>query len=466
MQHVTKRACDIFLLGAMAAIAARTQTFTSLVSFDGPNGANPLYGSLVQGVDGNFYGTTQRGESAPQGTTYFGTIFVMTPQGQLRTLYGFANQITEGSGPDGGLIVAPNGLLYGTTVDGGANVQGNVFQVTPGGVLTTLHNFDHTDGAAPADGLVQAFNGMLYGTTSQGGAGSLGTVFRLTTGGTLATLYSFSGPDGAESWTGLVQAANGRLYGTTHGGGAHECGTIFTVSPSGAFKTLHNFNNKDGHGPAGALIQGSDGNFYGTTSSGGANGYGTVFQITAAGAFTTLHSFANTDGAAPTGALVEGTDGNFYGTTSEGGTNGNNGTIFQITPSGTLTNLHDFDGADGATPFGGLVQGTDGNFYGTTNSGGSRTFYGTVFRLSMGLGPFVATLPTFGKVGADVTILGTDLTGAASVTFNGVAASFTVVSPTAIKTTVPSAATTGMLQVVTRTGTLASNARFQVLRQQ
>ena len=223
---------------------------------------------------------------------------------------------------------------------------------------------------------------------------------------------------------------------------------------------MHFFNDEtDGRAIVSGLVEASDGNFYGTASLGGANGYGTVFTITPAGTLTTLHSFDATDGATPN-ALVLGTDGNFYGTTISGGAN-IDGTIFEITPQGTLITLHNFDGSDGADSFAGLVQATDGNFYGTTRLGGSKSD-GTVFRLTVGLGPFVKTVPAAGKVGASVKILGTNLTGATSVSFNGVAAAFTLRAPSAITTTVPAGATTGTVQVITPSGTLLSNVVFRV----
>jgi uncharacterized repeat protein (TIGR03803 family) len=200
---------------------------------------------------------------------------------------------------------------------------------------------------------------------------------------------------------------------------------------------------------------------YGTTIGGGTAGYGTVFQTTTGGRVTTLHSFDGTDGKEPIGALVLGTDGNLYGTTALGGANGY-GTVFQITPSGALATIHSFDYTDGDGPYAGLLQATNGTFYGTTYSAGADG-YGTVFSLSAGLGPFVKTLPAAGKVGSTVEILGTDLTGATSVTFNGTAASFTVVSAAEISTSVPAGATTGTVQVVTPGGTLSSNVAFQVL---
>jgi len=188
--------------------------------------------------------------------------------------------------------------------------------------------------------------------------------------------------------------------------------------------------------------------------------------------FKTLHRFDGTDGANPQAGLVQATDGNFYGTTSLGGVNGNGyGTVFKITPSGTLTTLYSFCSQSGCTdgryPVAGLVQDTNGNFYGTTDSGGAKTracggFCGTVFSLSVGLGPFVKTQPASARVGGFVQILGTNLTGATSVSFNGTPAVFRVVLNSWIKTTVPEGATTGTVEVVTPSGTLSSNVPFRV----
>jgi uncharacterized repeat protein (TIGR03803 family) len=273
-------------------------------------------------------------------------------------------------------------------------------------------------------------------------------------------LHLFDGTDGSYPNAGLAQSTDGMLNGTAFNGGAHGYGAVYAISPSGAFTLLHSFDKTDGSWPNGAVVQGADGNFYGTTSGGGTNGDGTVFQITSASTLTTLYSFAGTDGRGPFGTLVKVTDGNFYGTTERGGQGV--GTIFQITPTGTLITLHSFDKADGSLPYGGLLQSTDGNFYGTTYAGGSSRD-GTIFSLSTGLGPFVKTLPAFGKVGNTITILGADLTGATSVSFNGMPTAFTILSPTAVTATVPPGATTGVVSVTTPSGALASNLPFQIL---
>lgn len=196
---------------------------------------------------------------------------------------------------------------------------------------------------------------------------------------------------------------------------------------------------------------------------GGSNAGGTVFSISTAGVFKLLYTFCSeaacADGETPYGALIQATDGNFYGTNSTGGAVVGYGTVFQLTPAGHLTTLHAFDNSDGSQPLGGLVQGTNGTFYGTTSLGGG---FGSVFSVSVGLGPFVRTIPTSGKPGANVIILGNNLGEASSVTFNGTAATFKVVSSTEIRATVPAGATTGTVQVSTPSTTLNSNIAFRV----
>jgi uncharacterized repeat protein (TIGR03803 family) len=400
------------------------------------------------------------------------------PRGVLKTLYSFGGG-SDGNEPFAGLVLGTNGNFFGTT-RGSALGTGTVFEITSGGTLTTLSSA----GWASAS-LVQAVNRNFYGTTQFGGDHGDGTVFEITPSGTLTTLHSFDGTGGAYVLTAaLVQAANGILYGTTEAGGASKncqqgCGTVFSISPGGrTFATLHSFDGTDGSQVEAGLVLAANGNFYGTTKLGGAStncgslGCGTIFEITPGGMLTTLHSFDSTDGAYPEAPLVQATDGNFYGTTQEGGNSGcpggvTCGTVFEITPEGTLTTLHKFDATDGQSPLAALLQATDGNFYGTTyganNLGcGHPTCGGTVFKLSVGLGPFVTTVPTSGNVGRRVIILGTNLTGTTGVTFNGTAAAFTVVSATEITTTVPTGATTGAVQVTTPSGPLSSNVVFGV----
>lgn len=479
------RAGAVLVLCA-TAIVSPAQTFTSLLSLDGTDGNAPYIG--VQGTDGNLYGTTTRGGANKLNA---GTVFRVTPGGTLTSLYSFCGQhaCADGALPLPGPVLGTDGNFYGTTFTDGDNQNGTVFKMTPTGTLTVLYNFCSqpgcADGSSPSAGLVQGSDGAFYGTTD-GGASNKGTVFRITAGGTLTVLHSFDGTDGATPNGVLIQGTDGSFYGITLYGGATTacggfflgCGTIFKITSGGTLTVLHSFQGNDGNRPTGGLIQGADGNFYGTTNEGGlSSAYpyccGTVFKITPGGTLTTLHSFDSTDGSYPTASLIQATDGNFYSTTVAGGdlscdsSGVGCGTIFKMTPSGALTTLHSFDSIDGSDPAGGLVQATSGTLYGTTASGGtSHGCYfspcGTIFSLAVGLGPFVETLPTSGKVGAAVKILGSKLTGASSVTFNGTPAAFTVVSSSLITTTVPAGATTGTVQVTKPVGTVSSNVPFRV----
>ncbi len=386
---------------AATAIAASAQTLTTLASFNFTNGANPRAG-LVQATDGNFYGTTGNG-----GAHGAGTVFRMTPSGTLTTLHDFNG--TDGEFPYAGLVQATDGNFYGTTIQGGAsyappiNGCGTVFRITSAGALTTLHSFTCTDGAQPFAGLVQATDGNFYGTTTSGGAHSYGTVFKITSAGALTTLHSFAGTDGGFPYARLVQATDGNFYGTAEGGGSGTCppfgcGTAFKITSGGDLTTLHNFNGTDGEFPYAGLVQATDGNFYATTEGGGAHSYGTVFRMTLGGTLTTLYSFSGPDGGAPYAGLVQANDGNFYGTTEVGGGNiltcgSVCGTVFKITPGGTLTTLQSFSGPDGGDLFAGLVQANDGNLYGATHLGGT-SGYGTVFRLAAGLGVTLSVTKT------------------------------------------------------------------------
>ena len=502
-----KRIFLVFLFFVATAIVSSAQTFKTVVSFDGTNGEYPQLMSLVQGTDGNFYGT------APEGGTGSGTIFKLNPEGQLTVFHSFDGP--DGAGPLGGLIQAMDGHFYGTTSAGGTGNLGTVFRIGKRG-LTTMYSFSCSDGSCPEGAesgapLLQASNGYFYGTTSRGGVNNndcytfstagCGTIFEITSGGKLTTLYSFcadgSCDDGFDPASGLIQSSDGNFYGTTSEVGnvfcPPACGTIFKITPTGNLTTLYSFcakqNCADGGYPSG-VIQSIDGNFYGTTAQGGNSNSncvttcGTVFKMTPKGELTTLYRFcAQTncaDGAIPMVGLIQATDGNFYGATSAGGVdrecnNGNFfgcGTIFKITPGGKLTTLYTFctDGTcnDGEFPYSSLVQATSGIFYGTTAYGGTSNACnlgcGTVFSLGVGLGPFVETRPTSGKVGTAVTILGTNLKGATSVTFNGTAAKFNVVSNSEITTTVPTGATTGKLKVTTPKRMLVSNLPFRVTK--
>jgi uncharacterized repeat protein (TIGR03803 family) len=303
----------------------------------------------------------------------------------LTTLHSFSG--TDGSFPYAGLVQGTDSNFYGTTQSGGTSSSGTVFRISPSGNFTNLYSFSGPDGATPSAGLVQGNFGYLYGTTEYGGIDRIGTIFQISPTGSFASLHSFNGSDGAYPAGGgaLVLGSDGYFYGTTTAGGTNscDCGTVFKMLPTGILIWSYSFTGSPGGAnPYDGLVQGSDSNFYGTTYAGGTNGVGTVFRISPLGSLTNLYTFSGSDGATPFAGLVQGSDSNFYGTTYTGGTNGL-GTVFVITPSGSLTTLHNFSGypTDGGLPVAGLVQASDGNFYGTTRLGGTNDG-GSVFEIT------------------------------------------------------------------------------------
>lgn len=348
---------------------------STLYSFSGgADGGNP--NGLMQDTNGIFYGTTQNG-----GTDDSGTVFQITIDSGLTTLVLFDDIGSDAYTPGAALVQGPDGNLYGTTENGGTLGWGTVFRTTTNGALSTVANFNLYDGFTPASDLIVGSDGALYGAAAFS-ANSDGTVYRVTTNGTFTTLTTFYGADGNEP-NALIQAANGSFYGTTFEGGANGNGTIFELATNGALTSLASFNYTNGGSlPYDSLLQTSDGNFYGTTFEGGAYGYGEVFEMSPLGEVTTLYSFTGqSDGAHPAAALILGTDGNFYGTTVYGGAF-QDGTVFRLAPDGTLVSLAQFDGYDGANPVSRLVQGTDGNLYGTTFEGGTNNM-GVVFQIAL-----------------------------------------------------------------------------------
>lgn len=505
--------CSLILFCVAATLSLSAQTFNTLVTFNSTNGSNPT-DSLVQGIDGNLYGTTSGGGLGAYNVGW-GTAFKVSTHGTLTTIYNFCSLTTgvcpDGSAPIAGLTLGADGNFYGTTSTGAGNTYcnessrcGTAFKMTPAGVLTTLYDFcaqyHCSDGENPMGTLVQAANGSFYGTTSFGtDNANSGAIYRISPSGKFAPVYDFcSQTNCADGWdpvSGLVQASDGNLYGTAIAGGVDNCatlgcGTIFKITPAGQFSTVYDFCAQggnpcpDGENPIGSLIQGSDGNFYGTTSHGGSGTWGTVFKITPAGILTTLYSFCSqtncSDGSYPAAALTLGTDGNFYGTTQLGGFPGCRwegfadgcGTIFKITPTGALTTLYRFchqkNCPDGEFPEAALVQATDGNFYGTTYFGGMANCpytgfeCGTIYRLSVGLKPFVSLPQPSGKAGQVRAVLGQGFAGTTAVYVNGTPANFAVGSNTYIRITVPTGATTGFVTVTAPSGTLQSNVPFQV----
>ncbi len=283
-----KRFGFFFVLIALSVFAgglerASGDTLKTLHSFQGsPDGGQPL-AALIAGSDSNFYGTTFAG-----GSFNVGAVFKISAAGTLTTLYSFTGNL-DGAQPQAALVQGVDGNFYGTTsADGLSSTNaGTVFTINSLGTLTTLYRFTGgSDGGNPRGALVQGTDTNFYGTTFAGGASGLGVVFKMTTAGTLTTLWQFNGiTDGSQPVAGLVEGPNSNFFGTTFAGGANGLGTIFTITPSGALTTLYSFTGgTDGANPAGSLVLGSNNRFFGTASTGG-NGTGAVFRIGIVGGF-------------------------------------------------------------------------------------------------------------------------------------------------------------------------------------
>jgi uncharacterized repeat protein (TIGR03803 family) len=425
--------------------------------------------SLIQATDGNLYGT------GGGGLHQRGQVFRMTPDGKLTTIYSFCSQpnCADGADPFSAPVLGSDGNLYGVIAAGGHNDSGAFYRVTLDGQFTKLYTFCSSpgcrDGVFPT-GIIQASDGNFYGTTEVGGKFNDGTIFQISPTGQFKLLYTFCSQlhctDGEHPNFPPIQGIDGNFYGATYGGGSHEGGGVYELTPSGIFTVLHSFSHgygENGTGPE-TIVQDANGNIFGTTVfGGGKHDYGTVFEITSSHQFSVLYKFLRTDAVNPNMGLILASDGNLYGMTQGGGAN-QQGAIFQITPAGAYTSLYSFAYPQGFDPFAGpLFQATNGTFYGTTIYGPNPNLC-TIFSFTNGLGPLVETAPLAGKVGTSVIVLGNGLTGSTSVTFNGVAAAFTVQSDTYIKATVPAGATTGTVSVVTPSGTLNSNPQFVVVK--
>jgi uncharacterized repeat protein (TIGR03803 family) len=404
------------LVAACRAFNANAQTETNLYSFGSPlDGRNPH--AVVQGSNGNLYGTAFSG-----GASGHGTVFRISPSGSYTSLYSFGSSPNDGINP-AELVQGSDSNFYGTTHSGGTANSGTVFRISPAGSYTNLYSFGgHTnDGLGPTAGLIQGSDGNFYGTAEFGGTYSAGVVFRFSPGGSYSNLYSFGSSltDGQNPTAELVQGSDSNFYGTTVLGGMTNLGTVFRISPSGVYTSLYSFGSfaTDGGAPIAGLIQGSDGNFYGTTFDGGTtynggtnsvclDGCGTAFRISASGVYTSLYSFgiSTNDGTKPSAPLMLGSDGNVYGTTLQGGTT-TSGTVFRISASGSYSNLYSFKGypSDGAYPLGALVQGSDSNFYGTTEFGGTNNV-GAVFKILIPLSSPASQISAITRAGTNIIV--------------------------------------------------------------
>ena len=364
------------IAGSPPAIAAN---LTTLVSFDGANGANPVNG-LVFDVVGNLYGTTSKG-----GTNNAGTIYRLdSATKHLSTLASFTGN--NGNGPLGSFVVDSTGNVYGSTTSGGSSNRGTVFEYSASSKqLSAIVNFDGSNGIGPQGGLVADSLGNLYGTTPLAAGDGYGNVFRVAAGShEFSTIVNFTGQDGALPFGSLIFDSDGNLYGTTNNGGADFAGNIFKVSTlTNKLKTIAMFDNTNGNSPLAGVVSDSDGNLYGTASGGGAYNRGTVFKVAAGtNEITTLYSFTGgLDGANPRASLILDAAGNLYGTVPYGGVN-NAGNVFKISVgTNQFSTLVSFDGTNGANPYANLVADSTGNLYGTT-SGLSIGGEGTIFEIT------------------------------------------------------------------------------------
>ncbi len=467
MKNILRIATLVFL----PLLPAFGQTVKDVFAY--PTSAPGPIGSLAQGRDGSLY-TVASGFGYGVANTD-GAIFNTSINGNgSRALHLFSG--ADGTEPFSGLTLAMDGNYYGATYGGGSSNFGVLFEISPGGVYTVLHEFTGLDdGWAPAAVPIQASDGSLYGTTL-GGSVSDGIVYKYSPStGMFTTIFSFN-PDGSQGYqieAPLIQGSDGNLYGTTEFGGTSNCGTVFELSLAGSLLQSYSFPCGTGgqilYGP---VVQASDGNFYGTTFYGGnitrggecQGGCGTIFKLSD-GVVSILYNFSgySNDGAFPEWGLTEGTDGNLYGSTERGGRYGL-GTLFQISTSGQYKLLYSFPVQVGAEPSSVLLQHTNGSFYGTLFNN-STYRQGSLYSLDMGLGPFIALVRYTGRIGQPVQILGQGLTGSTAVTVNGVAAtSFKVVSDTYMTAVVPTGVTTGPVVVTTSTGTLTSNHNLRIVQ--
>jgi uncharacterized repeat protein (TIGR03803 family) len=369
------------LLGVAVAVGVCLQSpayaanLTTIASFNYANGASSAAG-LIADADGNLYGTAFDGG----GPNIYGTVFKVNPAlGAIVTLASFNGANGQTTLSD--LIADAHGNLYGTTYRGGASGYGTVFKVDPAtGALATLISFNGANGGFSRAGLTAGADGNLYGTTSVGGTTNDGTIFKLDpVTGVLTTLASFDGVIGHDPRARLIADSVGNLYGTTYG----TLGTVFKFDPvSNTLTSLAHFNGPNGERPSAGLIADADGNLYGTTTYGGASDGGTIFKLNpTTGVLTTIVSFAGANGRIPYGDLISDANGILYGTTSYGGAS-DLGTVFKLDPAtNVLTTLTSFNGANGATPYAGLIADAKGNLYSTTGFGGASNL-GTVFQLT------------------------------------------------------------------------------------
>ena len=368
--------------------SAQAQTFTALYTFRGKGDGEYPAGGVLRDRAGHLYGVTYAG-----GSFNYGTVFEIDPGGKDTVLHSFWSG--DGAQPEASLVRDSQGNLYGTTYNGGAleggkciHGCGTVFKLDSAGKLTVLYAFSGgSDGGNPTAGLLLGPNGDLYGTTTAGGNLSChdgtyvgcGVVFKLDANGKQTVLHTFARTDGEDPSGGLIRDKAGNLYGVTAYGGSAVWGTVFKLDPTGKETVLYSFTGKtDGGLPEGTLVQDAAGNLYGVAAVDGDPHCrcGLVFKVDQTGKETVLYTFlGGTDGSEPFEGVIRDSAGNLYGTTSFGGSSGCDGlscgTVFKLDTSGNETVLYTFTGgSDGAVPSAGLLMDKSGNLYGAAGYGG------------------------------------------------------------------------------------------------
>jgi uncharacterized repeat protein (TIGR03803 family) len=394
--------------------------FALLHDFVDPDEGFLIAGGLAEGDDGKLYGVASDG-----GTGGGGVIYRLDKSGaNFEVVHNFAT--TDGSNPESTMTRASIGGFYGTTLSGGAHGGGTAFHLDDTGTVTTLHDFAFETGAPSVLDLLEGPGGDLYGGTSGGGA--FGTIFRLETDGTYTVLTGFDQRTPQTPQGGLIDGGDGSLYGATDyappipgasvysftlassqfsvlrfltadegiaiqgsllkafegafygmalDGGVNDQGTLFRIAPGGDFTLLHQFDAETGD-PTGGFSEGGDGFLYGARGFG--SGMGEIFKMDSDGVVSTVHAFTGPDGAFPASPPIRASNGNLYGTTQGGGSGPVPwGTLYRIDSVGTFASIHDFGKTDGYAP-GDLLQGSDGNLYGTA-VGGGKALNGVVFKV-------------------------------------------------------------------------------------
>ena len=362
--------------GIVFELSANHQVFTTLASFNGSNGSNPIGGMVIDSA-GNLYGTTSSGGQS------YGTVFkISANHSTFNQLVTFSSG--NGADPRGSLTIDKSDDIFGTTFSGGNYSNGTIFEITPNQqtTLNTLVNFSTIGSEEVTAGVTFDAGGDVLGTTNYGGAYNKGSLFQLSANRqTLTTLVNFNFSSGVSPVGGVIADSTKNLFGTTDGGGPGGYGTVFEISNSLSYTTLASFNMGNGAYPQGGLLLDSSGNLLGTTTSGGSFSGGTVFEVAANHqAMTTLVSFSS-DSAGAVGTLVADSSGNVFGMTKAGGIN-ELGTIFEL-PAGykTFTTLVSFNSSTGSHPAAGLTMDANGDLFGTTSAGGAGGD-GTVFELT------------------------------------------------------------------------------------